>query len=87
VYGAFYMPQPQLNLHMAMAITMHMHVVARFFFASEVTTGPLSSAHVHCKQIKRTPESRFNICGGFEDTDTNTTKMPPLGKCIWHLPG
>ena len=50
---------------MAMAITMRM--VARiFFFATEVTQGPLSS--LHYTHIKRTPKSRCAICNGCEDT-------------------
>ena len=67
---------------MAMAITMRM--VARiFFFATEVTQGPLSS--VHYTHIKRSPKSRCAICSGFEDT----AKMSPRsrGTCLGDLAG
>ena len=67
---------------MAMAITMRM--VARiFFFATEVTQGPLSS--VHYTHIKRSPKSRCAICSGFEDT----AKMSPRsrGTCPPDLAG
>ena len=67
---------------MAMAITMRM--VARiFFFATEVTQGPLSS--VHYTHIKRSPKSRCAICSGFEDT----AKMSPRsrGTCLADLAG
>ena len=53
---------------MAMAITMRM--VARiFFFATEVTQGPLLG--VQYTHIKRPPNSRCAFCSGFEDA----TKM------------
>jgi hypothetical protein len=63
-----------------MAITMHM--VARiFFFATEVTQGPLSS--VHYTHIKRTPKSCCAIDNGCEDT----AKMSPRsrGTCLGDL--
>jgi hypothetical protein len=49
-----------------------MRMVARiFFFATEVTQGPFSSAHY--THIKHTPKPSCVICSGFEDT----TKMSP----------
>jgi hypothetical protein len=50
-----------------MAITIRM--VARFFFATEVTQGPLLSGHY--AHIKRPPNSRCVFRSGFADT----TKM------------
>jgi hypothetical protein len=67
---------------MAMAITMRM--LARiFFFATEVTQGPLSS--LHYTHIKRKPKSRGAICNGCEDT----AKMSPRsrGTCLGDLAG
>ena len=53
----------------------HAHVEARiFFFATEVTQGPLSS--VRYTHIKHTPKSRCAICSGIEDT----TKMRAHGR-------
>ena len=47
----------------------HAHLDPDFFFATEVTPGPLLS--VQYTHIKRPPNSRCAICSGFEDT----TKM------------
>ena len=75
VHGAvYYVPYSRIKLHMAMAITIRM--VARIFFATEVTQGPFSS--VHYTHIKHTPKSCCTICSGFEDT----TKMSPRSKCL-----
>jgi hypothetical protein len=65
-----------------MAITMRM-VAQIFFFATEVTQGPLSS--LHYTHIKRTPKSRCAICNGCEDT----AKMSPRsrGTCLADLAG
>ena len=67
---------------MAMAITMRM--LARiFFFATEVTQGPLSS--LHYAHIKRTPKSRCAICSGFEDTAKMSSRS--RGTCPGDLAG
>ena len=65
-------------------MTITMRMLARiFFFATEVTQGPLSS--VHYTHIKRSPKSRCAICSGFEDT----AKMSPRsrGTCPPDLAG
>ena len=61
---------------MAMAITMRM--VARiFFFATEVTQGPLSSAHY--THIKRPPNSRCVFLSVLEDTTKMTAHSKATG--------
>ena len=61
---------------MAMVITMRM--VARFFFfATEVTQGPLLSAHY--TYIKRPPNSRCVFPSGLEDTAKMTAHSRATG--------
>ena len=58
-----------------MAITMRM--VARFFFATEVTQRPLLSAHY--THIKRPPNSRCVFLSGLEDTAKMTAHSRATG--------
>ena len=65
-----------------MAITMRM--VARiFFFATEVTQGPLSS--VHYTHIKHTPKSRCAIWRDCEDAIKMSSRS--RGTCLGDLAG
>jgi hypothetical protein len=80
---------------MTMAIIMRI-VIRIFFFATEVTHGPLSS--VHYTHIKRTPNSRCVFRSGHDDTtkmaahsratappDLAGDLMPPC-PCVLRLP-